>query len=134
MISGDPLWDIINCQIRNLNFQVLNCISFEMPDHFGFKELWDIDQDGENRHRDDVEPGLSVVRWKMKWVTNSKKPFNTDGNSHEDGTAHTNVGKGIDEVREGESVDIASKLESPESVVDPPAHNVKDVKGCKGDE
>lgn len=70
----------------------------------------------------------------MEGVADAEKSLQADGHRHEDGAAQADVGERVEEVREGDGVDIQPYLKCPDIVVDPPTDDVEGVKKCKSDQ
>ena len=102
------------------------------PLYVSLKELWEIDNNAEEGDRDDVIPGLPVLRGKVEGVANAEKPFNGDGDCHEDCPAETDIGDGVDDKGEADDVGITADLKWLEGVVDAADDNVNCIKARQG--
>ena len=64
----------------------------------------------------------------MQRITNAKKSLKGDGNSHEDGSTKTDVGDGIYDKGEADTVSITADFKCFESVVDSSNDDVDGIK------
>jgi len=125
-----PHWNILHGDVWALFPQPFNCFEITVPEDVRLEEFSDVDNDAEDEDGDNVEPTLSVLRWEMERVADSKKSLQRYGDGHKNRPTHPDVGKWIEEVRKHDGVGIKSDFKSSHRVINATTRYVEGIKEC----